>query len=469
MRLLCIVLSLGLHAGLLTVLLFGVELTPQPSVRPLLEMDLVDPVATPQAARTEQPQPPEPPAAEKTPPKSPPEPPDKPPPPEKPDLAPEPPKTSPRSTPPPPPASKDIAAAEPAQNEPEPAPPVSASPPADTAPLPKSATGVVVKNEHGDRLKHGAEARGLQALAAKEYRPKDYAGHYSTIGKRRVSIIDGRETWGRLILYDSQTGLLRTLKPFAKHIYTYGPAFLTDEPIQGSVTFIPSDDDVSRFIWLPEEGPAEFPNRIEPPQTAITVRYGQTEFPAQVFNMAQARQRPLVLVAMRTRNRSLALAHLLASQGLRVCAVDQQSWHHGKELPGTMRQARNLLQTMKTVRQTHPGGNAHICLWTEPSVCPACFRTAALARQVKRVLVQLDPDAPCPHECPTGAGLSAPVAWMLPPAEASSCTARLRPRLEAESERITLLPWGNDASAPRRLDAAITWLTHSDQDSSGAS
>ncbi|MFO7717211.1 MAG: hypothetical protein R6Y91_01420 [Desulfohalobium sp.] len=319
--------------------------------------------------------------------------------------------------------------------------------------------GVTVRNEHGDRIKHGAESRTLQGLAAKEYQTKDYIGHYQSFGRHEVTIIDGRDTWGRLILYDSESGLLRTLKPFAKHIYTYGPAFLEDTPIQGSVTFLPDDDGISRFIWLPQEGPAKFPKRIKASQTDVTISYGQTTFPVHVFNMDRKTPEPLILVAMRTSQRAQALAHLLASQGLQVAAVAQESWRSGAELPDEMHQARHILQTLQTLRHTFSETSSHVCCWTEPSLCPALFRAVPLNRDMERLLVQVDPHAQCPRTCSAGTQLPLPVAWMLADTPSSSCAKRVRPAIKAHQDQITLLPWKTDATAPRRIHTAIEWLT----------
>lgn len=471
MRLVCLLASLALHAAIFVVALQGSDLASPKALRPVLEMELV--TADHLTRKTTAPppaEPPKPPAQDQ--PRAEPEPTaDKTGSGTQPDLAPmkasqtpatpptssatsptaEPTDSRPRAT-----ASEDTAGPVPGRKTSQsPAGPAPQSPSADTS----GSAGIPVRNEHGDRLKHGAESRTLQGLAGKEFQAKDYLGHYQTFGHHEVTIIDGRDTWGRLILYDSESGLLRTLKPFAKHIYTYGPAFLEDTPVQGSVTFLPDDKGISRFIWLPQEGPAEFPNRIEAPQTELTVNYGQTSFPVHVFNMDRKTPEPLILVAMRTQERSQALAHLLASQGLQVAAVAQENWRNGPELPGEMHQARHLLQALQTVRHTASETSSHVCCWTEPSLCPALFRAIPISQDVTRLLVQVDPQAQCPHSCSAGSHLSLPVAWMVADEPSSSCAQRVRPEIEAHQDHITLLPWKTDATTPRRIQAAIEWLT----------
>ena len=118
-----------------------------------------------------------------------------------------------------------------------------------------------------DYMKHGAESRfsGVQKIFADKFGTGDFVGQYQTNGKRSVSIIDARDTYGRLFLYDPRSGLLRALKEtdLNRFIYTYGPETFEDEPVQGSVTFLPGEDRINRFIWLPGNGTAEFPNRID--------------------------------------------------------------------------------------------------------------------------------------------------------------------------------------------------------------
>ncbi|WP_321403627.1 hypothetical protein [Maridesulfovibrio sp.] len=111
-------------------------------------------------------------------------------------------------------------------------------------------------------LKRGSEARSLSALAAYEFDENDFRGHYETFTGRQVVIIDGRAEHGRLILYDRQSGLIRKLKKteYGDFIYTYGPSFDEDEPVKGSVVFLPGDEHwIHRFMWMPDGAPAEYP------------------------------------------------------------------------------------------------------------------------------------------------------------------------------------------------------------------
>ncbi|WP_320175418.1 hypothetical protein [Maridesulfovibrio sp.] len=111
-------------------------------------------------------------------------------------------------------------------------------------------------------LKRGSEARSLSALAAYSFDEDDFRGHYETSTGRQVVIIDARTEHGRLILHDRKSGLIRKLKKYehGNFIYTYGPSFDEDEPVQGSVVFLPGDEHwIHRFMWLPEGEAAEYP------------------------------------------------------------------------------------------------------------------------------------------------------------------------------------------------------------------
>jgi len=56
--------------------------------------------------------------------------------------------------------------------------------------------------------------------------------------------------------------LIRKLKKagYGDFIYTYGPSFDEDEPVVGSIVFLPGDEHwIHRFMWLPDDESAEYP------------------------------------------------------------------------------------------------------------------------------------------------------------------------------------------------------------------
>ncbi len=111
-------------------------------------------------------------------------------------------------------------------------------------------------------LKRGSESRSMDSIAGYGFDESDFRGHYETSTGRQVVVIDDRAEHGRLVLHDRKTGLIRRLKKagYGDFIYTYGPSFDEDEPVEGSVVFLPGDEHwIHRFMWLPGEGAAEYP------------------------------------------------------------------------------------------------------------------------------------------------------------------------------------------------------------------
>jgi hypothetical protein len=144
-------------------------------------------------------------------------------------------------------------------------------------------------------LKRGSEARSLSALAAYSFNEDDFRGHYETSTGRQIVVIDARAEHGRLILHDRKSGLIRKLKKYERgdFIYTYGPSFDEDEPVQGSVVFLPGDEHwIHRFMWLPEGEAAEYPVKgrvdavssgAEAGRQSIFVPAAKGKFPAVVL------------------------------------------------------------------------------------------------------------------------------------------------------------------------------------------
>ncbi len=113
-------------------------------------------------------------------------------------------------------------------------------------------------------LKRGSEGRTFDKLAAYSFNEDDFRGHYETETGRDISIIDARQEQGRLVLHDKKTGLTRKLRKagYGEFIYTYGPSFDEDFPVEGSVVFLPGDEHfIERFMWLPAHAAAEYPNK----------------------------------------------------------------------------------------------------------------------------------------------------------------------------------------------------------------
>lgn len=108
-------------------------------------------------------------------------------------------------------------------------------------------------------LKQGNEVRlSLRSLRAAEFSTKDFVGRYKLQGEEQVIEVQNLEN-GKLLFIDHASGMRRVLKKTGKFIYTYGPDYDTQEPVAGSVTFLPHErkalDLPSRIMWLPEKPP----------------------------------------------------------------------------------------------------------------------------------------------------------------------------------------------------------------------
>lgn len=117
-------------------------------------------------------------------------------------------------------------------------------------------------------LKRGAEFRSLRMMAVRNYTIDEYVGHYRVDDERFVSIIDARDSHGTMILHDPRNGLLRRLKKFGNMIYTYGPSYDEDAPVEGTITFLTSKEHTetvkapSRILWDPAKPPALLGTKI---------------------------------------------------------------------------------------------------------------------------------------------------------------------------------------------------------------
>ncbi len=144
-----------------------------------------------------------------------------------------------------------------------------------TSPLtiiqPKNKNAIVLKQGKGLTfgnttivVKRGSEGRTFDNLAAESFSEDDFTGHYETETGRSVMVVDARQEHGRLVLHDKKTGLTRKLKKagYGDFIYTYGPSYNEDLPVEGSVTFLPGDEHwIRRFMWLPGNAAAEYPTK----------------------------------------------------------------------------------------------------------------------------------------------------------------------------------------------------------------
>jgi len=139
-------------------------------------------------------------------------------------------------------------------------------------------------------LKGGAElTMTLRALADYDFTLNEYCGYYKVDGEkdRFLNVVDGRKAYGRLILFDSGTGRSWTLTQFSKYIFTHGPDFKSEEPVAGSIMFLPRKpfegsehvDSRSRLLWQPSEPPAVIATMVAFREESLDIRAGGESVP----------------------------------------------------------------------------------------------------------------------------------------------------------------------------------------------
>ena len=143
----------------------------------------------------------------------------------------------------------------------EPAPPPS-GPQVPIGRLAERPGATILANESGaDTLKHGAEARFMHGVATEEFVEENYIGEYALHDASRVWIEDDRARSGHLILHAESMGLHRKLFRFNRFIYVYGTSPDSPEPILGSVTFFSDGYHIHQFLWEHNSTQAYFPRR----------------------------------------------------------------------------------------------------------------------------------------------------------------------------------------------------------------
>lgn len=278
MRYLSWLLSTILHAALLVLFVYSVQLTPMFEPK-ILELDLAH--IEPKPEITPLPKPPSAPVPE-------------------PEPVPQPLPQAPAALPldktvvlddaPPPPVAKPERKTEP---EPEPAPEPEPEPEAvpiegeveEEPEKPKVGTDLDKANVRRDHLTvhRGHEARFGRTLLADyySYSSSEFSGQFTTREEdRTISIIDARDTeYGRFLIYDSKNKTLRRMKSFNKYVYTIGPSLYEDEPVTGTVTFLAKNDRIERFILVTDDDRiAHYPRKVH-------VREEDTTFPSGGFDI----------------------------------------------------------------------------------------------------------------------------------------------------------------------------------------
>ena len=350
-------------------------------------------------------------------------------------------------------------------------------------------------------LKTGAESRALRAMAVRDFGVDDYNGFYQVTRNWHMNIIDARRVYGTMLFFDSDSGVYRDLFKFGKMIYTYGPKFTENDPVQGSITFLAtkeglSNTDVpwpSRVLWMPEEQAARFGTRVyfqeEPVRIQsgffylagkLVIPPGQGPFPGVVFAL-DGECLPLELVSGFAR---MLCRHGIAVLVLQPVGCDGSSdvwWERSQDEKG-----QDLLAGITYLQQLQTIDPGRIGLWALNQGNTAAVTAAADSEGVDFLVltfVASENVSPSPDQLQNvqPESLDTPVLWMFAGAEPERLwqdqIERIRNSPEQAGAEVFLFdtqdpqrfpgtdhrtdePWINRLS-PVFMDTAAPWITRS--------
>ena len=230
-------------------------------------------------------------------------------------------------------------------------------------------------------LKQGNEVRlSLRSIDIFNYGETDYTGHYQVSGKGTfVSVMFSPDN-GRLVFYDSESGLFRTLTKMSKFIYTYGPSFAESEPVEGSITFMPhrdwEDRDItglpSRLMWIKDNSPMRVASKIRFQEVGAAFKSDGVSLAGRLLVREEMEDMPAVVWVPGPEcgpdEMSLRFARVLALHGIVVLMYDPRGCGASGGEPGgasPQQLARDLLAgaaLLKTVPGVDPD---RIGLWAD--------------------------------------------------------------------------------------------------------
>lgn len=179
-----------------------------------------------------------------------------------------------------------------------------------------------------------ADTFALEQCGADTFTPDDYFGHYHMGGPRFVSIIDGRESFGRFLFYDSKSGMFRALRRDANMVFAYGYGFEPEEPVEGVVTILPKKDRYNdplikkpaQLMWMPDTPPMEYGTRISFDEKAVSFMSGDVRLTGVVVTRPRiAITAAVVLIHCehcQPQKNALAMARILSLHGISVLVYD---------------------------------------------------------------------------------------------------------------------------------------------------
>ncbi|MBG0776567.1 MAG: hypothetical protein H0S85_09065 [Desulfovibrionaceae bacterium] len=303
---------------------------------------------------------------------------------------------------------------------------------------------IVLNNEDKDMLKRGAELRfNLRRLAADDFELADFVGHYRLQGDRYLSVMDGRQRHGGMVIHDSATNIVRNLSKTGAMIFTYGPRLDADAPVIGSVTFFPvkhretyqDSEKPGHLMWMPDAPPQmHWGTRMRFDERIIHVGAFGTRLDAALVLPPGPGPWPGVVWINGPKCEDVGLllgfARVLADRGYAVLVPEHRQCATGKpvsraEAAGDVGSALRTLQRLPTVDGTRIGFWGHGAGAAIALAAALRFDPAFLVCDTAPVPGEAPPEPP---EAEDLRALRAPLLWLAAGPDASP--AGLRQALE---------------------------------------
>lgn len=348
-----------------------------------------------------------------------------------------------------------------------------------------------------DTVKHGSEIRSLSGVIGYDYDVPDFAGDYR-VGDRKICIIDDREHSGEVLMHDPQTGSVQSLKrtEYAKNIYTYTSPETGE--VEGTVLFLPSiREEVYRFVWIPKDPPAVYPQKILYDRTPLSIPVAHTDdssgggrvsvdavltIPPKPVDYSeqtivkdpyaeQWKPAPVAVIApspdCSTSRLDDSLARLFADEGIALLRYTPRGCEDGQADPASYE--ADLLRILLWISQHEDIDSDRVGLWgRDVSAAPAIQAALSAQDRAPDFLISSwsSPDGSAllaPPSPPDIARLTCPALLMI---SGSGLEQRWQARLRAISaapgqsaREIAILPWRN-APSVEGADSELEAFSH---------
>jgi dienelactone hydrolase len=314
---------------------------------------------------------------------------------------------------------------------------------------------------------------GMRALAVRTFTEEEYVAHYEISPGRFASIIDGREEYGRLLLFDSKTGMLRPLKRFSRMIYTYSLSNAADSPVQGSVTFLTSKEhtpDVpapSRILWQDGTRDAYFGTKLYFSEEETVVGNVGEEYSGRLIMPPDQGPHPVVIIFSGKDGGPFCLSRnfgqVLASLGVAAFiptprAHESTGANTGNS--GTEAKGKDVLAALRFLKTNENIDPARIGLWGRDGGVTAVIRAASLEDSPAFLVISYsDADSEPPPSFRELHSIHIPALWLFTGGDALRNTLRELTAKEGKNFTVFLLPIARGTGTGLEHDVQSKWMT----------